>query len=434
MKLATPKNKNYCAVVVELRNFATLDNCDNVKAALIFGYSVIVGKDIKAGDVGLFFPVECQLSQEFLGKNNLFRKAEYGNADPDAKTGYFESHGRIKAVKFRGHKSEGFWLPLSSVAYLGLPIHELKPGMEFDELDGHEICRKFVPKPVNVRGPGQPKGSKATSELLIDGQFRFHHDTENLRRNAHALKLGQTITITDKWHGTSAVFANLKVNRKLKWWERLLLRLGVRIETSEYRTMWSSRTVVKGIEGYENEKRLQYAGYYGTDVWARTYCDIKDVIPKGYSIYGEIVGYVSVGSFIQKGYHYSCLPGGYQFRVYRVTKTNEDGRVLELSWPQVKAFCEKAGLEHVLELYHGPVDKFQLLNPPREGETTGELLVRALEELYVNDGMCPHNNNEVPAEGVVVRIEGGPIYKLKNFKFLEWETKALDKGEVSEEL
>jgi hypothetical protein len=54
-----------------------------------------------------------------------------------------------------------------------------------------------------------------------------------------------------------------------------------------------------------------------------------------------------------------------------------------------------------------------------------------LEGLYVNDGKCPFNGNKIPAEGVVVRIDrvhDCESFKLKNFAFLERETKQLDKG------
>lgn len=98
IKLGTPKNRNYAAVVVALQNFVDLPNCDNVKAALIFGNSVIVGKDTKTGDVGVFFPVETQLLREFLANNNLFRKPEWGNVDQEKK-GFFEEHGRVKAKR-----------------------------------------------------------------------------------------------------------------------------------------------------------------------------------------------------------------------------------------------------------------------------------------------------------------------------------------------
>jgi hypothetical protein len=101
LKLTAPRNPNYAATVVELKDFVDLPNCDNVKHALIFGNAVIVGKESSAGDVGLFFPVEAALSPEFLANNNLYRKNAQttlsSNIDPE-KSGFFEAHGRIKAI------------------------------------------------------------------------------------------------------------------------------------------------------------------------------------------------------------------------------------------------------------------------------------------------------------------------------------------------
>lgn len=78
MELKAPRNANYAATVVQLNSFVALDGCDRIKSALIFGNSVIVGKDSRAADLGLFFPVETALSDEFLCNNNLYRKPEWG--------------------------------------------------------------------------------------------------------------------------------------------------------------------------------------------------------------------------------------------------------------------------------------------------------------------------------------------------------------------
>src|SRR5690242_12964449 len=139
MKLDASKNRNYCAVVVQLKDFVDLPNCDNIKGALIFGNHVIVGKDAAVGDVGLFFPAETRLSPGFLGYNNLYRKPEFGNVDPEKK-GFFEQHGRVRTVKFRGHKSEGFFIPLASLGYVETSYMDLHPdfggvlGTEFDTI------------------------------------------------------------------------------------------------------------------------------------------------------------------------------------------------------------------------------------------------------------------------------------------------------------
>lgn len=85
MPLAAPRNANYAATVVALKDFVDLKGCDNIKAALIHGNHVIVSKDSVEGQYGLFFPVEVALSAKFLGANNLYRKPELGNIDQEQK-------------------------------------------------------------------------------------------------------------------------------------------------------------------------------------------------------------------------------------------------------------------------------------------------------------------------------------------------------------
>ena len=217
MKIDSPKNPNYSATVVALKTFVELPNCNNVKAALIFGNSIIVGKDAEAGAIGLFFPVETAISKEFLGANNQFRKPEFGNVDhidPNAK-GFFEESGRVKAMKFRGHKSEGFWIPLVSLTFTGIPLDNFTVGMEFDQLGDIPICKKYVPRGFRVKGDANSPAQKSVKlvDSIVDNQFRLHYDTINLRRNVDRITPDNMITITDKWHGTSAVFANLLVKR-----------------------------------------------------------------------------------------------------------------------------------------------------------------------------------------------------------------------------
>jgi hypothetical protein len=430
MRLESPKNSNYAACVVALSRFVDLENCANVKTALVFGNSIIVGKDAKEGDIGLFFPVETALSPTFLGTNNLYRKAEYGNADPDRK-GYFEQHGRIKAVKFRGHKSEGFWIPISSLAFTGIPLEEFQVGMEFDRVGDIEICCKYVSK----RNVGTPRSAKQgrqprAEDRIVPDQFRFHIDTENLRRNIHKITPDQWISISDKVHGTSAIFSHVRVKRDLNWFERALRRLGVKIQNTDYGLAWSSRRVVKGVDDVAKENASHF---YGSDIWGTVFREVREIIPKGYTIYGEIIGYTPEGACIQSKYHYGCQPGSHRLLVYRVTDTNYDGRVLELSWHQMKEFCRKHGLKMVEEFFFGPVYNFCAGLSGESLEEWQSRFLSRLEEKFVTGRMCHHHNGELPAEGVVVRVERldeCESFKCKNFDFLELESKMLDTGAV----
>lgn len=421
MELKQPRNPNYAATVVQLKDFVQLANCDNVQAALIFGNSVIVGRDAKPGDIGLFFPVETQLSEPFLKNNNLYRKAEK-NADPEKK-GYFEDHGRIKAVKFRGHKSEGFFIPITSLDFIPNPSTNLSVGDTFDTIDDVEICRKYIPRQNPAGLPRHQARQPRLEDEIVPNQFRFHFDTENLRRNVHKIQPSDYISISDKWHGTSVVISKVLVNRKLSWYEKLLAKLGVNIQTQEYGQVYSFRKVIKAVGGVRKKTARDF---YTEDIWGIVAKEVEDKIPAGYTLYGEIVGYTPDGYPIQKGYHYGCPFGGHKFLVYRVTVTNAEGITLELSWKQMGEFCTKYGLERVRELWYGKAS--ELLWP---SDNWSDDFLRHLEKLYVYDGMCPFNNEEVPAEGVVVRVDGlneCQSFKLKNFRFLEAESKQLDKG------
>ena len=181
MKIIKPKNENYSAIVVEIKTLIPLEKCDNVQGAIIMGNQVIVSKSVKIGDVGLYFPLECALSKEYLSNNNLYRVHKNKpnlNVDTTAKGGYFEENGRIRCARFLGHKSEGLFMPLESLQCFG--VLELEINTCFDEINGFPICSKYVVK--TNRTPGQPgsKKSKSTKKYeskLVENQFRFHSDT-----------------------------------------------------------------------------------------------------------------------------------------------------------------------------------------------------------------------------------------------------------------
>ena len=173
MKLNKLKNENYAAVVVEIKTIIPLEKCDNVQAAIIMGNQVVVSKDVKVGDIGLYFPLECQLSKEYLSNNNLYNKPEL-NVD-NTKKGYFDENGRIRCQRFRGHKSEGLFMPLESLTFVG-NTYSLSLNDCFDELNEIPICSKYVVK--TNKTPGQPgsKKSKSTKKYeskLVENQLNI---------------------------------------------------------------------------------------------------------------------------------------------------------------------------------------------------------------------------------------------------------------------
>lgn len=277
----------------------------------------------------------------------------------------------------------------------------------------------------------QVSAGRNLADKIVPNQFRLHEDTTNFRRNVTAIKPTDFISISDKWHGTSVVISNVLTVRDLPWYESLLKRLGVRVVEQTYGLVYSSRRVIKAVNAHQTKSNH----YYSEDAWGIVAKEVKDRLPAGFTVYGEIVGFSPDGAAIQKGYHYGCPVGGHRFVVYRVTLTNAEGLPVELGWKQMQEFCAKYGFIMVPTYWYGVAsewgsDELKHLAAVNEQDWQIQLL-HELETMFVNDQMCLYNNSEVPAEGIVLRIDGlhsAEAFKLKNFKFLEWETKQLDKG------
>ena len=439
MKLNKPKNENYAAIVVEIKTLVPLEKCDNVQGAIIMGNQVIVSKDVKVGDVGVYFPLECQLSKEYLSNNNLYNKPEL-NID-NTKKGYFDENGRIRCQRFRGHKSEGLFMPLESLQSFG--VLELELNSCFDEINGFEICKKYVVK--TNRTLGQPGSRKSKTKIkyeskLIENQFRFHDDTAMLYRNLHKITPESLIHISYKMHGTSGISSYILCKKKLNWIEKLLSKLNVNIKTEIYDYIYSSRKVIKNEELNPNAQH-----YYNEDIWGIAHNELKDFLQKGMTFYYEIVGFLPNGGAIQKDYDYGCEPSQHAIYIYRITQTNIDGKLFEFSAKQVQDFCKKNGLNAVPELYYGYArDLYFEVTPDGEGDFSRKIFSQAnidedswrtnflkfIKEMY-NEKDCFMCKNQVPEEGCVVRIEGLEFeaYKQKSERFYLKESILLDKGE-----
>ena len=412
-----PKNSNYAAVVVRVDKIVPLENCDNVQAAIIMGNQIVVSKEVKVGDIGLFFPVETQLSKEYLSNNNLYRKSEL-NVDLEQK-GYFEENGRIRCVKFRGHKSEGLFMPISSISFTKFDLLNL--GDEFDELNGIPICQKYVVN--NNRISSQPsykknKSTKKHESKLVENQFHFHEDTSMLYKNLHKIHPEDLIHISYKMHGTSGISSYVLCKKKLTLIEKILKKLGVNIIDTEYDYIYSSRKVIKN-----EELNPEPNHYYSEDIWKIADSKLRPYLQKGMTFYYEIVGYLPNGGYIQKDFDYGCEVTKHAIYIYRITSTNVDGKVIEFSAKQVQDFCKQYGLNSVPELYYGYARDFYDYNSPEE-------LLEIIKEQF-NEKDCYICKNKVPEEGCVIRIDGLEFeaYKQKSERFYEKETVLLDKGE-----
>lgn len=439
---------NYTATIVKLPVKQKIEGLDNLVKVDIFGNSCLISKDSDPEDLYVYFPAESCLSKDFLSKNNLYRESQL-NYNTEEK-GFFELNGRVKAIKLRGVISTGFVTPISSLMPLfsegdvHYVVSQLREGLEFNEIEGVEICRKYVPKGSSESNPSvkadkQTKTNNKLKDLLVPNQFRFHSETSHLAKHLNSFKDGsQVIVITDKWHGSSCILSKVLIHKDLKWYEKLLNKLGGKIPNKEYGYVGSSGKPKSNLPKFilhadETEKFKSHTGdFYSSNIWKQAFEDYKHTVEDGISIYSELVGFTKDGGAIQKGYDYGCGPGEYKMVVYRITYTKPDGNVIEFSWQQIKDYCKKYELQHVPEFFFGSLSQWG--NTDKEDFV--EKFFETLQSNYNMEKMDKYCVNKVPSEGIVVRIDGKSsfeAYKLKAKLFLKKESEDLDSGDVNVE-
>lgn len=433
----TNVGSNYLCKVVVTKNLRKHPNADRLLVMSVDGNDVITSNDTPEGQVSIYFPLECQIDHNYLVANNEYRKSLQFNKDLEHPGGFFEDKGRVKAVRLRGQKSEGYLVPIATLEPLvGSAYKQLEKciGEEFDTVDGILLAKKYV-VPRKDKGPNnQPSKKNRFQSKLVDNQFRLHDDTPQLNKNLHRVKPEDIISISWKLHGTSFVSSRVLCKRKLRWHERLLRWMGVRIQDTEYDNVYSSRNVIKN----ESINKEITKGYYGSDIWGDVNANFKDQLHAGETVYGEIVGYTREGRALQSGYDYKCQATEHKAYVYKITYTTYDGRVVVLGDRALRERCEQLGVRPVPLVFHGRASG--LVHGPDGLEGEGlegwrDSFLAHLKDNYVRDQDSIFCNNKVPEEGVVTVIEGlkPQALKLKSFAFLEKESKELDKGEVNVE-
>lgn len=261
-------------------------------------------------------------------------------------------------------------------------------------------------------------------------------------------------------HNTSGIFANIPVkkpiklplyNRFINYTHKKLVQLTEWLSKKvtlnyvvEYENVYSSRGVIKNQ--YINSKVT--SGFYGTDVWAEINEILKDYIPQGMTVYGEICGYLSGSNkMIQKDYDYGCKTGTNFFMPYRITTMEKDGIKREWEVSEVYDWTEKLLSEHpelkdrvhsITILYEGTLsDLYPDVSIQNHWhENILQMMRNDKKHFYMecNDPVC---KNKVPYEGIVIRKNGDSIaeaFKLKSVAFFKREKATIDSGEVDMEM
>ena len=433
----------HCGYVTTLNNVRKHPNADKLVLATCFVNTVCVNKDMyHEGEIGVYFPVDLQLSMEFCQKNGLLAVYENG---VNVSGGYMDPAKRnVKAIKLRGEQSDGLFLPLKCLEYTGVDMDSLNIGDTITTVNGHEICRKYIPRGKHQATAAGDAGKRAKrkAKRSIAPVFYEHIDTEQLAYNLHMFKPGDLIEITRKLHGTSGRTSHTKVFQGMKrtFWDKLFRREGTPIYDWGY-VSGTRRTVLDTFDG----------GFYGSNEFRKQYHDFfEGKLLKGETVYYEIVGFTHDGGtimgicdnkklkdkeFVKKYgektvFSYGCVPrpevafgpdGMIEKRqsdiyVYRMTMTNEDGEVVEYTPDQMRHRCMYMGVKTVPLHWYGFIPE----NPGSKEDDTisaGEWVLNKAEQFY--DGEEPIDPTHI-REGVVIRVINRPTftaYKHKNFAF-----------------
>ena len=432
----------YNAYITRIKNMHKHPNADRLQIGECFGNAVIVSMEYENNQLGVYFPSDGQLSVEFAEANNLLRKKDENGNNVG---GYMDPEKRnVTAIKLRGEKSDGLFLPLKSLESFGdiITLHE---GDRIDNFNGHEICCKYVPHKQNRRGHYSEGNKTRKKKVNVAPLFAEHADTEQLAYNLAAFKPGDEIEITLKMHGTSQRTGYLPVLKGYKrtLWDKITRKKGKPVYDWGY-VSGTRRTVLENFEG----------GYYGSNEFREAHSKFfEGKLNKGEEIFYEVVGFTHTGTPIMASgdnkklqdkdfvkqygqttvFSYGCepeastiwLPDGQgdmsligrikqsDIYVYRMTMTNEDGFVVEYTPDFMRYRCEQMGVKCV------PVfDKF---NIPAKNKKPGDYVMTRAEKYY--DGPDPVGKTHI-REGVVVRIINRP--KFCAYKHKNWFFKALE--------
>lgn len=414
-------------IIAKISAVEEIPGADKIHVAIVLGERVVVSKEWGVDHIGVFFPVDVQLSEEYCRENNLFRDATK-NKD-NTKKGFFESNRRVRAQPFLGVKSEGYFAAFESIAYTGVKVGggwpQFTQGYEFDELNGHKICQKYFSE-ATLKVKGEANKTK-TAKLDFSPLFEKHVDSAQFKHYAESIPAGALLHFHAKVHGTSARMGFLPVLQELPKWQKAinwLFRKEVYKPKYDYDYVVGTRNVVL--------KDNQKEGFHGSEQFRYDVLEmVKPFLQKGMTIYGEIAGFANGKPIMPKHaikalkdkrytekygdevtYTYGCKEHEFRFHIYRITQLMEDGEHIDYTQAQIDKFCEKTGLLGPLNVtspfvYDGNVEGLRFMV---EAHTERQ-------EVLTADYIDPSHISE----GIIIRVDDGgftpKFYKSKSYAF-----------------
>lgn len=400
----------------------------------VLNETVIVSNSTHDGELGIYFPCDLQLSEQFAEANNLIRRKDENGKNVG---GMFENNRRVRVQTFRGVKSHGFWCPLSFLSQFG-DVSTLIEGDKLQEFNNVKICNKYYNwRTLQLKDRSYREGSPRAVKKNI--YFPEHKDTEQLKYSLRQLSAGDNLVVTLKVHGTSQRVARNYVQFPDKWYDKVLNFFGIkrthflngtrRVNLKTGYSYWPFKIkIIKALHRIGIHVPIKDYGYYSREFRTKVAKKFKPFLEKHMQVFFEVVGWENEISKIMPSHHtskskdrslsekygeeitysYGCNVGEFDIYVYRIAYVLPNGQVNDLTWDQVKEKCNSWGIKHVPEL-----DRFTF-----DGNV--DSLIDKIDNL--SDGPDPIDPNHI-REGVCVRVDSST---WKCFKNKGWTFKVLE--------
>lgn len=298
-------SKSYIVTIEEKKAH---ENAERLEFCRVLGWWCITTKgQFNVGDRAIYVEVDSVMSPELVGKVFANSKIKPHN-------------GRIRAVKIRGMFSQGLLLNAD------LAIDSLSIGDSTDDLLG---ITKYEPPEVGASLTQNLDHKKYNREYKAAEVPRYI-DTVRFEKVSNLFSDDDEVHVTAKLHGSSTrqAWSNLVPNG---WWPSVKLFFRKLFGFSGKDFICGTRNVDIGTPQLYHDCAARF--------------DLKNKIPYGYVIYGEIVG-----KGIQKNYDYgfNTDDNPFGFFAYALKK---DGKYVD--YDVFVAFCKEKNIETVPLLARG---------------------------------------------------------------------------------
>lgn len=311
--------------VVKIDDIQPHPNADRLDLAQVNEWHCVVQKDsFKKGDLCIYIPIDSMLPQNVTAtifpSDSKVQLKTYQYHGPES----METRARIRTIRLRGAISQGLIIPMDMFP----TTSGLSLGTDVAKILGIE---KYEPP---QKMPRDGTGSLTKSKRISHPHFKKYTSIENWKHYPILFEEGEIVNVTEKIHGTNFRCGWVPYE-PISLLDKLLRKLDLFKWLPQFQFVYGSHNV-------QYRDKNPYTGFYDKNVYSEAVInyDLKNRLPKGWVVYGEIYG-----DGIQKGYNYDCKAGERKFVAFDLMC---NGRYISPS--SFRAYCNLWAIPRVPHL------------------------------------------------------------------------------------